>query len=257
MPLFTLNKVVTCPCLINSINNVLIDEDFSYITLYEGIRVQGKIYIKGDYIGEENSSSFNDEVDVDIMCPNEQISDIRGILLKINDYSYQINENEIKFTFKCILEGKEPVKEVFEYNDNNSFLEIEVPPTELIISKSRSYLTKEEANELEAMLEKEDVSVITTFNEEIVDDNLIEKDEEKEDEIKEETSLKEDEVTSFYKVEESRNELINDESVVIISSYYRISKNDTEESIMKKCNISLEEVRSIELKEGQLIKIRK
>ena len=36
------------------------DEDFSYITLYEGIRVQGKIYIKGDYIGEENSSSFND-----------------------------------------------------------------------------------------------------------------------------------------------------------------------------------------------------
>lgn len=280
MPLFTLNKVVKCPHSVKSLSNILIDDDFSYITLYEGIRVQGKIKIKFDYEDELESSSHQDELDVDIMCPNEQISDVRGILLKINDYSYQINDDEIKFTFKCILEGKEPIKEVFDYNEKDNFLEIEVPQTELILSKTRSYLTKEEAESLEALLENDNVEVITNFEtnddeilnedtivecdnkitDEIIESDFkeeIRKDKEEKDEIKEETSLKDEEVSAFYKQEKTNKGLIKDESVTIVSSYYRVSRNDTDESIMRKCNISIDELRSLNIKEGQLIKVRK
>lgn len=279
MPLFTLSKVVKCPYSVKSLSNILIDDDFSYITLYEGIRVQGKINIKFDCEDELESSSHQDTLDVDIMCPNEQICDTRGIILKISDYSYQINDDEIKFIFKCVLEGKEPIKEVFDYNEKNSFLEIEVPKTELILSKTRSYLTKEEAKSLEELLENDNVEVITNIegNDEVTTINLeeemadeieimdskkdvredIEEKEEKNDEIKEEKSLREEEVSAFYKHEKVNKELIKDESVTIVSSYYRVSHNDTDETIMQKCKISFDELRSLNIKEGQLIKIKK
>lgn len=279
MPLFTLNKVVKCPHSVKSLSNILIDDDFSYITLYEGIRVQGKINIKFDYEDELELSSHQDTLDVDIMCPNEQISDIRGILLKISDYSYQINDDEIKFVFKCVLEGKEPIKEVFDYNEKNSFLEIEVPQTELILSKTRSYLTKEEAESLEALLENDNVEVITNIEEncenttinleekmtdgiEVFDSKKdaredIEEKEEINDEIKEEKSLREEEASAFYNQEKVNKGLIKDESVTIVSSYYRVTNNDTDETIMQKCNISFDELRSLNIKEGQLIKIKK
>ena len=53
------------------------------------------------------------------MCPNEQICDMRGLHLRVEDSTYEIGERQVTFHIKCILEGSEAVKENFSMEEKH------------------------------------------------------------------------------------------------------------------------------------------
>lgn len=249
MPLYKIEKSIKTSYPLVKIENLIIEDDFTYVTLYEGIRVQGVINIKGNFVYEYTKESFNDKIDVDILCPNDQIEDKKGIKLKVSDYEYLINEDEIKFIFKCVLEGKLSSKEVFEYPLKGTEI-----TKELILERSKTLLNEEELSELETVINNEDATFITTLeNDELIDD-VVEVDEEPfEDNNIEDNVIKEEKVIPLVK----DNTIIEDNSTLIVTSFYKVGKFDNKETIMKNCNLSEQEYEKLEVKEGLLIKIRR
>ena len=117
MPSFLLDKTIPLEESIQNLDSIIVDDHFTYVTLFEGIRVQGEIGISAVGHNEDESFPISDTLDVDIMCPNEQICDMRGLHLRVEDSTYEIGERQVTFHIKCILEGSEAVKENFSMEE--------------------------------------------------------------------------------------------------------------------------------------------
>lgn len=258
MPSFLLDKTIPLEESIQNLDSIIVDDHFTYVTLFEGIRVQGEIGISAVGHNEDESFPISDTLDVDIMCPNEQICDMRGLHLRVEDSTYEIGERQVTFHIKCILEGSEAVKENFsmEEKHDDSFLEIKETPIEMTLEKARTFLSEDQAQELENLMHQDGAMMFSTLEDE--DAPKEEKKEEKQEEgIEVNPMLEETE-------EVARNQDVKwfqSEPMLVTTSFYRVQKNDTYSSIAAKFDISEEQLfvknRGIELKEGMLLQIKK
>lgn len=261
MPSFLLDKTIPLEESVQRLDSIIIDDHFTYVTLFEGIRVQGEIGISALGHNEDESFPISDTIEVDIMCPNDQICDMRGLHLRVEDSTYELGEHQVIFHVKCVLEGSEAVKETFIVDEkhDHSFLEIKETPMDITIEKARTFLNEDQAKELENLMQQDDVMMFSTLDDE-------EKDESKEAPKENEKVEEAIEVNPILEETEevARNQdmkWFQSEPMLVTTSFYRVQKNDTYSSIAAKFNISEEQLfvknRGIELKEGMLLQIKK
>ncbi len=287
MPSYLLDKTLNFESEIEKVDSVIIDDHFTYITLYEGIRVQGVINISGLGHYENEEYPFSTNVDVDILCPNDQICSARGFSLRVEDSSYEIADHAVIFHIKCVLEGTEKVEECFalEEASEKAYLELEEAPLEVAFNAARSLLSEEDASRLESLLSDDSVEVISTMDHTSFNSGTLDfiKDEldpltsfpseetplmSKEEVIvdDENQARKEEQEERISKGQHEENKTpqekwFKEEPMVIISSFYRVKKGDTYQSIATKHQLNEEQLflanKGQELKEGMLIRIKR
>lgn len=270
MPSFILDKTIHVDSPVLSVGSILIDDHFTYVTLYEGVRVQGEIALSGEYQDEAESHPFSSTLEVDIMCPNEQICDMRGLKMRVQDFTYTMGDQCIIFHVKCILEGSEVTKENYapKMEVDSTFLPIEEEGKELVI-EARQFLNEDEIKEIETLLAEENPEVISTIeppepptihsgNVEMIQDEepsltMLQSEQMKTDE----NVAWEDEEVARH--EEKKKTLFAQETFVVVSRYYRVQKGDTYDTIAKQNQVDVEQLKKVnqqkELKEGLLLKI--
>lgn len=258
MPSYLLDKTIPVDEEIESIDSVVIDDHFTYVTLYEGIRVQGQIGISLVAHDKEEKFPLSDTLEVDILCPNDQICDCRGVHLRVDDSSYEIGDHAVIFHIKCVLEGSDIVEEEFslEKEKKESFLHIEEPPKELSLDKARTFLDPSQMEELESLLGKEDVTMISTMEEK--EETPKEKEEKKEEPVIVNPPLEED---GSLMVGRKKESLFQNEPMMVITSYYRVQKDDSYASIAVLYHMDETKLRKDnhhkELKIGDLLLIKR
>ncbi len=274
MPSFLLDKTITFENEIQKVDSVIIDDHFTYVTLFEGIRVQGAIDISGLGHYENEQFPFSDSVDVDILCPNDQICSARGFALRVEDSTYEIGDHAIIFHIKCVLEGSEKIDEAFSLEEasKNAYLELEEAPLEIAFNSARSLLSKEDAAKLEQLMQEENVDVISTMDTSSFNGGTIDfiKDEEvplssaiimKSEDDSEDENAQCVKKEMEPKAETAKQKWFRDEPMVVLSSYYRVKRGDTYQSIAAHHQLNEEQLflqnKGQELKEGMLLRIRR
>lgn len=274
MPSFILDKTIHVDSPVLSVGSILIDDHFTYVTLYEGIRVQGEIALSGEYQDESESHPFSSTLEVDIMCPNDQICDMRGLKMRVQDFTYTLGEQCIIFHVKCVLEGSEITKENYapKMETESPYLPIEEEGKELVV-EARQFLNEDEIKEIESLLSEEHPEVISTIEPQIAPEvnesptihsgnAEIIKEEDPSLTMLQSEHMAKDENVAWEDEEVARHQekpIFKQETFVVVSRFYRVQKGDTYEGIAKKNQIDVEQLKRTnqqkELKEGMLLKI--
>lgn len=113
MSSYILDKQLFLNDAVESVKSILVNDDLNYTRLDNGVRVEGKISLNGEYATKESVKPFNDYLDVDMFVPNELIDDFKNFRLLISKCDYNIVDDAITFHLKCDLQGEENVKEQF------------------------------------------------------------------------------------------------------------------------------------------------
>ncbi len=259
MPSYLLDKTITFESDIQKVDSIIIDDHFNYVTLYEGIRIQGTIDISAVAHNESEDYPFTTSIDVDIMCPNEEMCLARGFSLHVDDSSYEISDHAVIFHVKCVIIGQEKVEEslAIEQLSDKAYLELNEAPFELAFMERNNYISQKEADELEQLLKKEvDMEVISTVEMEPLtsDIPLIDETNKPQEVIIEDKN--ERKISS-----ENPQKWFQEEPVVITCRYYVVKKDDTYQSLAQKFKIDEGELQILNknqtLKKGMLIRIKK
>lgn len=274
MPSFILDKTIHVDSPVLSVDSILIDDHFTYVTLYEGIRVQGEIALSGEYQDESESHPFSSTLEVDMMCPNEQICDMQGLKMRVQDFTYTLGEQCIIFHVKCVLEGSEITKENYalKMESENPYLPIEEEGKELVV-EARQFLNEDEIKEMENILSNENPEVISTIEPQaaptlpepptIHSGNIEQiKDETPSLEMLQSENMTKDENVTWEDEAVARHQekaIFKQETFVVVSRFYRVQKGDTYERIAEKYQVNVDQLKKMnqqkELKEGMLLKI--
>lgn len=149
---------------VESVKNINVQDELEYTNLAEGVHVEGKITIKGDYIKENVRYPFNNTMDVDIFLPVSSLNDCRNIKLYIADFNYQLVDDQL--IIKVVYEvQKDESVEQFSLEDQikGVIKDLQNDPNPFI-NKMRESITKEDSELLEKALNGDfsDIEIIAT-----------------------------------------------------------------------------------------------
>lgn len=167
MPSFILDKAVPFESPVDKLNSLTLDDHLSYVLLHEGVRIQGKIALVGEGGYEERRLPFCEELEVDIFLPNDVISDLRNLQVRITDYTYTLGDGSIIFHITCNIEGEEFAEEkfAFECESKEPFKYITEPPIDLSFNEKKKVFTREDLMRYENIIKENGGEIISTLDE--------------------------------------------------------------------------------------------
>lgn len=252
---------------VKKVSSVVLNNDFNYLKLSNGVRVTGKIGISGECKCEDHSFPFKDTMDVDLIVPNENIGDVNSIKLVIDNYDLHIVDEGLTLKVRCSLNGYEEATKMFELEKTlkENFKNID----DNIVQGLRDEIGEDDEKKFMDLINGKNVDVISNLDtyEEVKEDDIpLEVEDSNNDKVIDNTikgDNKSEEVTLIDNIPTNNNPLPNDlfveERFVIFSSFYRVRNGDTYESIASKNNIDVQKLKDLnknkELTEGSLIQI--
>ncbi len=272
---------------IEEVNDLLMDHDFNYEYSSSGVKITGNIALS--FTIKDVFTNFSSSINypVDLFIALNEIDSLKEITLEIDDLSYEINDNELKFKIVTKLKG-----------DKEDFVFFELSPNERINKEAISLLMrkiKSESNKMnisesklkkfEELIKTSSVDLISSSSDDIecnediieflaLDDNINDSlnDDKKEDvididvneeNIKDDINLRNnDDVTKDddQNIEIKKEELFKD-NYVSIYFFYVLKENETKENIIERFKISKELLdkynKDVIYKKGNLIRIPK
>ena len=290
MRLIILEKTIDVKDSIDDLNTVNLEENIEYIQNSDGVNIKGYIDIEGEYLHGSQLKYFNDNLNIDLLAPYEELSDKDNILLKIKDFDYINGINKIIFTFKLNIEGWKEVSKTFlstdvsQENEKETII-IESNEKPEVISKIKELLEKCKELDIKeeciaSYLEKGVQEVENLINDEseersnLIKFNITGEEKDKEplildsgDSTTEECSemnpikiIEEEKEMKILKNKNSLDSLFSKKNkVVTMFSYRVVYESETYESIANEENISIYDLKRFNknktLKEGVLLKI--
>lgn len=277
-----LEKKVSFELPVKGIKNILIRDQLKYHKLESGIKIEGKILIDGIAILEEQEKSFQESLDVDIFISLLRIDSLDDIKLKIDGYTYRIDDSSVIFDLKARVEGENYDIITFEPSETTAINKAIIDS--LLLESNFNPLLRENIdedfiNQVNEIINQKDVEMISSFNDENLindPDDIIEISESEPIpyvEVKEEIKLEEPkkEVKSLEK--ETKIESLKKEAKSTSSTsglkqnyvasfvFYKIKPNESLSDIAQRFNISEDEIRRINSKKklnpGELIELPK
>ena len=114
-----LKKIIKSEFIIEDLAFVNLDNHIDYNSTSEGINATGFISLNGQYYNGGKYAKFDEKIEVDIFVPQEKISSKKAIEIKIKDFDYHIENNQMEFSIKVDIWGlKEDIK-TFPSTDND------------------------------------------------------------------------------------------------------------------------------------------
>ena len=119
METITIEKVIKFDSIIDSIDNVSVNDELRYELSEENTHANGLILISGSVNTLTGKKDFNEEVDVDIYAPFEKELDKDNFKITVKDYSYVVsNKNLIMYLVLQIQGIKDAISK-----ENNELVE--------------------------------------------------------------------------------------------------------------------------------------
>lgn len=277
MSTFTLHKIIPIEAAVHEVKSVVIDDDIKYIEKNDGVKIEGKISMRGDCVGEDCQHPFFETLDVDCFVPHSRISELNTIRLNISDFKSRIIDNNLHLEVKCCLQGEEHMEEKFtiESQIKSALNKKSGPASEVLLNSIRNNISAQDEEMLEKALLGNEVEIITTDEENIPESDESNHDEEKiefpfdtitiEQELEVPTSDlvamtsgdDTDEVIPFRN--EKHDKIFDEDKYVVFSRFYRVKKDETYASIaiahMIDVNVLVRKNNNKNLVEGVLIEL--
>lgn len=216
MQQIVLQKTVQTKYPIDGITLVNLEDEIEYKNTKDGVYATGVIKINGEYYKGVRNNKFNDQIDVDIFAPLEDLGDRFELKVKIIDFDYKINEDLLFFDIILELDGLKDVKKTFLTSDK---MEEEEIIEDKVVEEERSnnpFLS----DDIETVKKEDEENDLANGN--INNSNLnINKDKK-------------------FPIQFQKSKLKNS----VCWSYHVVLKDDTYESISKELNIKEETLRS-------------
>lgn len=105
MQTITIEKVIKFDNVIDSIDNVVVNNDLKYDLLDGNSHIKGTIKLSGCVNTILGQKEFNEDVDVDIYTPDDQKLDENNFKMTIKDYSYMVNQQNLIVYIVLNLDG--------------------------------------------------------------------------------------------------------------------------------------------------------
>ncbi|MEG2306662.1 MAG: LysM peptidoglycan-binding domain-containing protein [Erysipelotrichaceae bacterium] len=80
---------------IDEVSHVVVNETLKYQKVEDGMKAIGQVFIKGQYISQNQSKEFKDVLEMDVLAPNEKLSQ-NAFQLKISNYEASFDQEQIK-----------------------------------------------------------------------------------------------------------------------------------------------------------------
>ncbi len=131
MHTIVLKKNVKARFIVEELAFVNLDNHIDYHASDEGVAATGQILMNGEYYNGGRYAKFSEQIDVDVFVPTDKITCRKDIQIKINDFEYTIDGDQIIFAIKVDIEGlKEDIKSFPSTTENSQEepLLLEEPP---------------------------------------------------------------------------------------------------------------------------------
>lgn len=272
---------------IEAVNDLLMDHDFNYEYSSSGVKITGNIALS--FTIKDAFTTFQSSLNypIDLFIALNEIDSLKEITLEIDDLSYEINDNVLKFKIVTKLKG-----------DKEDFVFFELSPNERINKEAISLLMrkiKSESNKMnisesklkkfEELIKTSSVDLISSSSDDIeCNEDIIEflaLDDSANDLLNE--NKKEDIIDAYVNEEKVKddvdvrnNNVINDDNnqnkeikkeelfkdnYVSTYFFYVLKDNEVKENIIEKFKISEELLdkynKDIIYKKGNVIRIPK
>ena len=117
MQRIVLKKEIKAKYPIEGISLVNLEDEIDYKRNNEGIYATGVIKLSGEYYKGIRNTRFNEEIDVDIFAPFDDLVSRNELRINIVDFEYNINEDIIMFSVIIDILGLKEVKKTFHSTD--------------------------------------------------------------------------------------------------------------------------------------------
>lgn len=117
----TLEKAISFSTNIESLQNLSIKDSIDYKLLDDGCSVIGVVKVCGAATTLKGIEPFEENIDVDIFAPFDQVIDKSKFSLKVNDYNYQILRNTAVFKIDLEITGFRKIQEEKHTFETDSF----------------------------------------------------------------------------------------------------------------------------------------
>ncbi len=116
-----LEKAISFSTNIESLQNVSVKDSIDYKLLDDGCSVIGVIKLTGAAKTLKGLECFDENIDIDIFAPFDQVIDKTKFSLKVQNYSYQILRNTAVFKINLQVTGFRKIKEEHHTFEGESF----------------------------------------------------------------------------------------------------------------------------------------
>lgn len=116
-----LEKAISFSTNIESLQNLSIKDSIDYKLLEDGCSVIGVIKLSGMAKTLKGLEPFDENIDIDIFAPFDQVIDKSKFSLKVQNYSYQIMRNTAVFKINLQVTGFRKIKEEHHSYEGEAF----------------------------------------------------------------------------------------------------------------------------------------
>lgn len=116
-----LEKAISFSTNIESLQNLSIKDSIDYKLLDDGCSVIGVIRLSGMAKTLKGLEPFDENIDIDIFAPFDQVIDKSKFSLKVQNYSYQIMRNTAVFKINLQVTGFRKIKEEHHSYEGEAF----------------------------------------------------------------------------------------------------------------------------------------
>ena len=116
-----LEKAISFSTNIESLQNLSIKDSIDYKLLDDGCSVIGVIKLSGMAKTLKGLEPFDENIDIDIFAPFDQVIDKSKFSLKVQNYSYQIMRNTAVFKINLQVTGFRKIKEEHHSYEGEAF----------------------------------------------------------------------------------------------------------------------------------------
>lgn len=233
---------------IESFKDFTLEDNYFIKEQEEGFKIEGKIVLKGNIHYLNEVEELYKEIEIDALLPFEKLESRHMIKLVIENADFSKNDNVLLIKIKIRVEGEDDVKENLIFRDERK---MEFPPEEEVDLKINEDFVKS----MEELLKtNEDVDVITTLNEEPINDFFDIRVSNQEENQIEPLPLVEEEP-----IKQHKDSLLKTEYVKSFF-FYIVNENETIYDILNKFNMTKDDYlklnKSLDIKPNDLIQIK-
>lgn len=221
---------------IEAVNDLLMDHDFNYEYSSSGVKITGNIALS--FTIKDAFTTFQSSLNypIDLFIALNEIDSLKEITLEIDDLSYEINDNVLKFKIVTKLKG-----------DKEDFVFFELSPNERINKEAISLLMRKIKSESNKMNISE--SKLKKF-EELIKTSSVDLISSSSDDIE----CNED-IIEFLALDDSANDLLNEnEKEDIIDAYVNEEKVKDDVDVRNNNVINDDNNQNKEIKKEELFK---
>lgn len=276
------------PCIyfdnkIKCVKDIILDHKFDYEYLNNGVNINGDITLSFNVEDDFEIKPASIKQNVELFIALNEIDSLKEITLEVEDFSYLINENELKFKVFTKLKGN---KEDFVFFELSPSQKVNKEAIALLMRNvneetlSKTNISQDTLKRFEELIKSSAVDLIASSSDEIIcEDDIIEfstLDEEVKDvldvnveEVKEEEEIhpiyikeevKELKIDREKNVKEEKDELLK-ETYTSSFFFYVLKERETKLDVINKFKMNEDKFdelnKNIIFKKGTLVRIPK